>query len=100
MTMLSPVCPFFTHHISTTLYNHSAVDWDEFPEINNSSSVLQQDRMEYLRSLSTSLQDFNGMVWNTKKENGTLLNQPIQGIEIPVDLVEFQATLTRMHHLE
>ena len=100
MTMLSPVCPFFTHHISTTLYNHSAVDWDEFPEINNSSSVLQQDRMEYLRSLSTSLQDFNGMVWNTKKENGTSLNQPIQGIEIPVDLVEFQATLTRMHHLE
>ena len=100
MTMLSPVCPFFTHHISTTLYNHSAVDWDEFPEINNSSSHLQQDRMEYLRNLSTSLQDFNGMVWNTKKENGTSLNQPIQGIEIPVDLVEFQATLTRMHHLE
>ena len=33
LSILSPVCPFFTHHLSTTLYDKSAVDVDIFPEL-------------------------------------------------------------------
>ena len=32
MSAFSPICPFFTHHISTTIYGTSAVEIDSFPE--------------------------------------------------------------------
>jgi valyl-tRNA synthetase len=92
MSAFSPICPFFSHHISSTLYKESAVDAREFPEILTIDGELTE--------LSESLRDFNSMVWKTKKDNGLSLKSEIEGIEIPNNLEEFKNILTSMHHLQ
>lgn len=92
MSALSPVCPFFTHHISSTLYDKSAVDVREFP--------VRTPDDESLRALTSTIEDFNGATWKTKKEAGLSLNAPIGGIVIPEELSEFTTILTQMHKLE
>ncbi len=92
MAAFSPVCPFFTHHISSTLYGESSVDVREFPEI------LPLD--ETLTRLTSQIEEFNGHTWRTKKDSGLPLNAPISGILIPEDLSEFTSILTQMHKLE
>jgi len=99
MSAFSPICPFFTHHISQTIYGISAVDVDEFPS-NPFSDNYDQSRSEFLKSKTLDLQTFNGEVWSTKKENGISLNQPISGMVIPDNLREFTDILTSMHSLE
>ena len=96
MSAFSPICPFFTHHISSTIYGQSAVDVDAFP----SAATSNPSREEELRSATVDLQAFNGDVWATKKENGISLNQPISGIVIPESLHGFSNILTSMHSLE
>ena len=92
MSALSPVCPFFTHHISSTLYEQSAVDVREFP------SRTPDD--QELRSLTSTIEEFNGSTWRQKKDSGLSLNAPISGINIPEQLSEFKMILTQMHKLE
>ena len=92
MSAFSPICPFFSHHISSTLYNESAVDAREFPEIMAIDGELT--------GLSESLKEFNSMVWKTKKDSGLSLKSEIEGIEIPENLEEFRKILTSMHHLQ
>ena len=92
MSAFSPICPFFSHHISSTLYNESAVDAREFPEIMAIDGELT--------GLSESLKEFNSMVWKTKKDSGLSLKSEIEGIEIPENLEEFKKILTSMHHLQ
>lgn len=92
MSAFSPICPFFSHHISSTLYNESAVDAREFPEIMAIDGKLTE--------LSESLKDFNSMVWKTKKDSGLSLKSEIEGIEIPENLEKFRKILTSMHHLQ
>jgi valyl-tRNA synthetase len=99
MSAFSPICPFFTHHISQTIYGTSAVDIDEFPD-NPFSGNFDQARSDFLKSKTFDLQTFNGEVWSTKKENGISLNQPISGMVIPENLREFTEILTSMHSLE
>ena len=99
LSAFSPICPFFTHHISQTIYGISAVDVDEFPN-NPFSDNYDQSRGEFLKSKTFDLQTFNGEVWSTKKENGISLNQPISGMVIPDNLREFTDILTSMHSLE
>jgi hypothetical protein len=100
MTMFTPVCPFFTHHISSTIYGASAVDVDAFPSQPCPSVASGTARGDELRALSASIQTFNGDTWSHKKEQGISLNQPVSGVEIPKELGPFTAILTRMHHLE
>ena len=100
MSAFSPVCPFFSHHISSTVYGNSAVDVDAFP-----SQALEEvgqgtSEGERFCGLSAAVQEFNGSTWAAKKDAGISLNQPIEGIQIPDELVDFTATLTRMHQLE
>jgi len=92
MAAMSPVCPFFTHHISITLYDESAVDAREFPK--------RTPEEPHLRGLTDAIEEFNGATWRTKKESGLSLNAPISGIEIPDELSEFTSILTQMHKLE
>ena len=99
MTAFSPICPFFTHHISSTIYGKSAVEVDQFPG-NPMGEKYVESRANHLMSLTLELQNFNGEVWSTKKENGISLNQPISGLSIPKNLVEFTDILTSMHSLE
>ena len=76
MTAFCPVIPFFTHHISFTLYGTSALDRRSFP---NQSDAGGHD----LGPLTSAIMDFNSMVWKTKKETGIALNAPIGGIQVP-----------------
>ena len=99
LSAFSPICPFFTHHISQTIYGVSAVDIDKFPH-NPLDAKYDQARGDLLKSKTFDLQAFNGEVWSTKKENGISLNQPISGISIPDNLSEFTEILTSMHSLE
>ena len=99
LSAFSPICPFFTHHISQTIYGISAVDIDKFPH-NPLDTKYDQARGDLLKSKTFDLQAFNGEVWSTKKENGISLNQPISGISIPDNLSEFTEILTSMHSLE
>ena len=99
LSAFSPICPFFTHHISQTIYGVSAVDIDKFPH-NPLDTKYDQARGDLLKSKTFDLQAFNGEVWSTKKENGISLNQPISGIDIPDNLSEFTEILTSMHSLE
>ena len=93
MAAFSPVCPFFSHHITSTLYKSSAVDVREFPE---TPIVSDSD----LCALSNSIQEFNSATWKQKKDAGLSLNAPIEGISIPADLAAFTEVLTAMHKLE
>ncbi len=100
MSAFSPICPFFTHHISSTIYGSSAVDVDIFPESFISELDFDSKQGNQLRSLSIDIQSFNSQVWSTKKESSISLNQPIQGVEIPKKLQEFTDVFTQMHKLE
>jgi len=100
MSAFTPVCPFFTHHISSTIYGASAVDVDAFPKPAHSNVASGTEHGDHLRSLSSEIQTFNGDTWSHKKEQGISLNQPVTGIAIPEQLEAFTAILTRMHHLE
>jgi len=91
LAAFSPVCPFFCHHISMTLYGESSVDVDQFP--------LQGAIDEALNSLTPEIEAFNSEVWKTKKEQGLSLNAEIEGVVIPQSLEEFNGTLSRMHKL-
>ena len=62
MSIMSPICPFFTHHLSTTLYGKSAVDVDTFPEKPIS------DTSEFTK-MTDSLIEFNSLVWKAKKDS-------------------------------
>ena len=100
MSAFSPICPFFTHHISTTIYGKSAVEVDKFPENFVTELDSKSAEGEQLRNLSNELQAFNSEVWSTKKENGISLNQPISGVVIPENLKLFSEVFSRMHKLE
>ena len=91
LTSLSPICPFFTHYLSTTLYSKSSVDVREFPDIIASKSELL--------NLTNHVIDFNSEVWKIKKDDGISLNTEISDIKIPEELVILSDSLIRMHRI-
>ena len=91
LTTLSPICPFFTHYLSTTLYGNSSVDVREFPAIISSDKDLLK--------LTDSLIEFNSEVWKTKKDSGISLNTEISDIIIPEELEVLTTSLNRMHRI-
>ena len=91
LTSLSPICPFFTHYLSTILYAKSSVDVREFPDIIASKSELLK--------LTNHVIDFNSEVWKIKKDNGISLNTEISDIKIPEELVILSDSLIRMHRI-
>ena len=97
LSVFSPICPFFTHYLSTTLYGNSAVDVDSFPELPH---AFNREKFEQLLSLTDELESFNSMVWKAKKESGVSLKSSIAGIDIPESLSIFSNTLVQMHSLE
>ena len=93
LSILSPICPFFTHHLSTTLYEKSSVEVDVFPEspITDTQSWTEK---------TDDLVDFNSVVWKAKKDAGVSLAAPISGHNVPSSLKEIEAALVAMHKLE
>ena len=91
LTSLSPICPFFTHYLSTTLYYNSSVDIREFPDIIASKNELL--------NLTNHVIEFNSEVWKLKKDNGISLNTEISDIKIPDELGILSDSLIRMHRI-
>jgi len=91
LTTLSPICPFFTHYLSTTLYDESSVDVREFPTIMPSVSELLE--------LTNPLIEFNSNVWKLKKDSGISLNTEIPDVSIPEELEYLSTSLNRMHRI-
>ena len=97
LSVFSPICPFFTHYLSTTLYGNSAVDVDSFPEL---PQAFNREKFEQLLTITDELESFNSMVWKAKKDSGVSLKSSIAGIEIPESLSIFSNALVQMHSLE
>ena len=97
LTVFSPVCPFFTHYLSTEIYGISAVDIRDFPA---SVELENTDDFGDISELTAKVMEFNSMVWKAKKEEGMSLKSPISGIEVPADLGIVSQALTSMHRLE
>ena len=93
LSILSPICPFFTHHLSTILYENSAVEVDTFPEIPMSGTAKWT-------KMTDSLVDFNSTVWKAKKDAGISLAAPISGHTVPDELKNIGPALVSMHKLE
>jgi len=93
LSIFSPICPFFTHHLSTILYEKSAVDVDTFPEIPMTGT-------EEWTKLTDSLVGFNSVVWKAKKDAGISLAAPISGHKVPDELKNIGPALVSMHKLE
>ena len=89
----APICPFFSHYLSSTLYNRSAVEADKFPQLTLSFET------EKWTELTESVMFFNSEVWKMKKDQGLSLNSEIVGLSIPSNLDSLQISLTRMHKL-
>ncbi len=96
LSIFSPICPFFCHHISESLYGVSAVDVDQFPN----SAISNDAEASRLRELTTALCEFNSSTWKAKKEAGLSLKSEIEGISVPNELEEFSSALKAMHHLQ
>ena len=95
LTAFSPVCPFFTDYLSTTLYGQSAVDIRAFPNLVVSGNV---DVTRYL-SITDDLIDFNSRIWKLKKDQGLSLKSEISKIDVPASLSDLQSSLTTMHSI-
>ena len=93
MSILSPICPFFTHHLSTTLYGNSAVDVDTFP-------LSPISETESWTVMTEPLVNFNSLVWKAKKDAGISLAEPISGHTVPDSLEQIKQALISMHKLE
>ena len=97
LTVFSPICPFFTHYLSTQIYGTSAVDVRDFP-----APVEFETPSDYgdLTGLTSKIMEFNSMVWKAKKEGGLSLKAPISGVAVPTDLSLMSEALSSMHRLE
>ena len=100
LDMFTPICPFFTHHLSSTLYGASSVDARRFPEPPLDDLVSGMQEGDDLRSLTGALVEFNSDTWRAKKEAGISLNAPIGGISVPDELSGLASALVAMHKLE
>ena len=99
LTIFSPICPFFTHYLSTTLYGESSVDIREFPEI-PVPDLADSDKGNSLRAMTHHLISFNSDIWKAKKDTGLSLNSPISNVSIPEELTIMSDDLIKMHKLE
>jgi valyl-tRNA synthetase len=89
----APICPFFSHYLSSTLYNRSAVEADTFPQL-----TLKFETEKWVE-LTESVMFFNSEVWKMKKDQGLSLNSEIVGVSLPDNLESLHTSLTRMHKL-
>ncbi|MDP6658215.1 MAG: class I tRNA ligase family protein [Candidatus Poseidoniia archaeon] len=99
LVMLSPICPFFCHFLSETLYGRSAVEQREFPAPPLAELAAGAPQGDRLRALTAALVEFNSATWKAKKDAGLSLAAEIEGIAVPEALVEFGDALRAMHKL-
>jgi valyl-tRNA synthetase len=93
----TPICPFFTHHLSTALYGRSATDADAFPTLPDGLGEGQEAVIWCSRT--DLIMEFNSSIWKMKKDAGISLNSPIDRVDIPNELLELADSLRRMHRI-
>lgn len=96
LNAFTPICPFFTHYLSTILYGNSSVDEREFPILPESCNL---GRFGNLNEKTEDLISFNSMIWKLKKDSSLSLKSPINDVEIPSDLEIFSTILQEMHNI-
>jgi valyl-tRNA synthetase len=96
ITVFTPICPFFCHYISSTIYEKSSIIIDKYPD----SRILIPQKLKNISTISSKLIDFNSYIWKLKKENGISLKSAISGITIPEDIEVLSEALKNMHNLE
>jgi len=96
ITVFTPICPFFCHHISSTVYGSSSVLIDDYPD----TVIIIPDHLDGIDSISSKLIAFNSSIWKLKKEKGISLKSPISDISIPKDIDLLSDALIKMHNLE
>ena len=62
--------------------------------------MAEDSEGEDLRKLTSLITEFNSDVWAAKNDAGLGRGKPIEGIEIPSELIEFKSHLIAMHKLE
>ncbi|MFX1534131.1 MAG: valine--tRNA ligase [Promethearchaeota archaeon] len=92
LRLMATIIPFITDKVYRDLYGQS-VHTLLYPEKHPKANI------EYL-DLTSKIEEFNSLVWKTKKDQGLSLNQPIAGIQIPEELTPFADDLKKMHNLE
>ena len=93
----TPICPFFTHYLSSTLYGKSSVDVRSFPRLPSNAMGKQAESM---RALTPVISEFNSMIWKLKKDSGLSLKSPVSDVSIPPELSIIENTLVQMHSIE
>ena len=96
LSSFTPICPFFTHYLSTTLYGDSSVDIRSFPKI---PPAALGDDPDLLRSLTEQITTFNSTIWKMKKDQGLSLKSSVNDVAIPEQLSQFADTLVKMHSI-
>lgn len=96
MLLVAPVTPFVTDHIWLQMYAKSkrdSIHTEAFPKTAKPDKAAKK-----MLKLGAALTEFNSLVWNTKKEQGLSLRDPI-GIKMPKTLKPFEKDLKLMHNL-
>ena len=91
LKILSPIIPYITENI-----------WQQLDYSKRSIHIQQWPEEKYTSELAKSTQDlvnFNSLVWNSKKELGLSLKDPV-AVTIPKNLTTFEKDLTSMHHID
>jgi valyl-tRNA synthetase len=98
LLLLSPICPFISEKLWTTLYSSNSIHTQPLPVVENTF----EDMCQY----SYLITEFNSMVWNKKKETiskntgrSLSLRDPIR-INVPDELRQFKSDLIEMHNLQ
>lgn len=86
--LLSPIIPQVTSVIAEEL----KINLDKFPEIKN----LKVD--DWIARVN-QVEDFNRLIWKTKKENGLSLRSELSNVSIPLSLKVFEKDLKACHNL-
>ncbi len=89
LLLMAPLCPFLTHYLGNRIYGLD-VHRERFPEpLGHESNAV----------LTDAVMDFNSMVWKTKKDRGLSLAAPIDDVEVPEALADFEDVLKTMHRI-
>jgi valyl-tRNA synthetase len=90
LLLLSPIVPFITDQLWRSLYSNESIHKQRFPE-----AIWSTELTNYTKQIA----DFNSLVWNSKKERGMSLKDPIS-INVPNELELFRKDLVSMHNIK
>lgn len=90
LLLLAPIVPFITDHLWRALYSRESIHKQRFPD-----PIWSTELASYTKQIS----DFNSLVWNSKKQKGMSLKDPIN-INVPAELELFRKDLVSMHNIQ